>query len=42
MWSSVTGVAAFSSFWAIKELFEQRKRVSKGWFPKRIKKVKHE
>ena len=24
-----------SSFWSIGELFEQRKRVDKGWFPKR-------
>ncbi|MCL1868114.1 MAG: DUF4491 family protein [Paludibacter sp.] len=29
------GVFAFSSFWSIGELFEQRKRVEKGWFPKR-------
>ena len=28
-------VFAFSSFWSIGELFEQRKRVEKGWFPKR-------
>ena len=32
--SSFCGVFAFSSFWAIGELFEQRKRVEKGWFPK--------
>jgi hypothetical protein len=29
------GVIAFSSFWSIGELFQQRKRVEKGWFPKR-------
>jgi hypothetical protein len=29
------GVVAFSSFWSIGELFEQRKRVEKGWFPKK-------
>lgn len=29
------GVFAFSSFWSIGELFKQRKRVEKGWFPKR-------
>lgn len=29
------GVIAFSSFWSIKEIFEQRERVKKGWFPKR-------
>ncbi|GHT65855.1 DUF4491 domain-containing protein [Bacteroidia bacterium] len=31
------GVVAFSSFWGIGELFEQKKRVEKGWFPKREK-----
>ena len=29
------GVLAFSAFWSIGELFQQRKRVEKGWFPKR-------
>ena len=33
--SASCGVFAFSSFWAIGELFEQRKRVEKGWFPKK-------
>ena len=33
--SSVCGVFAFSCFWSIGELFQQRKRVEKGWFPKR-------
>ena len=27
-----------SSWWGIGELFEQRERVAKGWFPKREKK----
>ena len=31
--SSILGVFAFSSFWSIKEIFEQKKRVEKGWFP---------
>jgi hypothetical protein len=31
------GVFAFSSFWGIGEVFAQRKRVEKGWFPKRKK-----
>ncbi|MCC8088012.1 MAG: DUF4491 family protein [Rikenellaceae bacterium] len=31
--SSISGVFAFSSLWTIKELFDQRKRVLKGWFP---------
>ena len=33
-------VFAFSSFWSIGELFQQRKRVEKGWFPKRKKQKK--
>ena len=32
--SSLAGVFAFSSFWTIKEIFEQEERVRKGWFPK--------
>jgi len=35
--SSLCGVTAFSAFWGIGELFEQKKRVEKGWFPKRKK-----
>lgn len=31
--SILCGVVAFSSFWSILEVFEQRERVSKGWFP---------
>lgn len=37
-WSIVLGVVAFSSFWSIKEVFDQKKRVEKGWFPKKEKK----
>jgi branched-subunit amino acid transport protein len=37
LWSSVLGVVAFSCFWSIKELFQQRERVRKGWFPARVK-----
>ncbi|HOI27016.1 MAG TPA: DUF4491 family protein [Paludibacteraceae bacterium] len=36
--SILMGAVAFSSFWSIGEVFEQRKRVEKGWFPKREKK----
>ncbi len=32
--STILGVIAFSSLWSILELFKQRKRVEKGWFPK--------
>ncbi len=27
------GIVAFSSFWSIGEVFQQKKRVEKGWFP---------
>lgn len=30
---TLLGVLAFSSFWTIKEIFEQKRRVAKGWFP---------
>lgn len=30
---TLLGVLAFSSFWTIKEIFEQRDRVARGWFP---------
>ena len=36
--SILLGVTAFSSFWSILEVFEQRERVRKGWFPKKPKK----
>lgn len=32
--SALLGVFAFSCFWSIWELFEQKKRVAKGWFPR--------
>ena len=32
--SALLGVTGFSSLWTILELFEQRTRVKKGWFPK--------
>lgn len=35
--SSVLGVIGCSSFWSILEIFEQRERVRKGWFPKNPK-----
>ena len=35
--SAICGVFAFSSFWSIKEIFEQEGRVMKGWFPKNPK-----
>ena len=35
--STILGVVAFSSHWSILELFKQRERVAKGWFPKNPK-----
>ena len=35
--SILLAVWGASSFWSIGELFEQRKRVARGWFPKREK-----
>ena len=32
--ASLLGVTGFSCLWSILELFEQRQRVRKGWFPK--------
>ena len=37
--SALLGVFAFSSFWGIKEIFEQEERVRKGWFPKNPKRT---
>ena len=36
--STILGVTSFSCFWSILELFEQRERVRKGWFPKKPEK----
>ena len=35
--SILFGVFAFSSLWGIGEIFQQRKRVQRGWFPKNPK-----
>ena len=37
--STLAGVFAFSSFWTIKEVFEQEERVKKGWFPKNPRRI---
>lgn len=37
LWSTFLAVWGASSLWSIGELFEQRKRVEKGWFPRREK-----
>lgn len=41
LFSTLLAVWGASSLWSIGELFEQRKRVAKGWFPKRHTKVKY-
>ena len=33
--SVLLGVVGFSCFWSILELFQQRERVRKGWFPRK-------
>ncbi len=38
--AAISGVFAFSSFWTIMELFDQRERVRKGWFPENPKRKK--
>ena len=37
MVSIILGVISCCLFWSINELFEQRERVRKGWFPKNPK-----
>lgn len=34
IWSILLGVTAFSCFWSIKEVNDQKKRVERGWFPR--------
>ena len=36
------GILGFSCFWSIRELFEQERRVEKGWFPKNEKRKNNE
>lgn len=33
LFASIVGVVGCSSLWSILEIFEQRERVRKGWFP---------
>lgn len=32
-WSAILGVVAFSCFWSIREIIDQKRRVERGWFP---------
>jgi len=38
--ATILGVAGFSCFWSILEIFEQEQRVRKGWFPANPKRNK--
>lgn len=38
--SALLGVTGFSCFWSILEVFQQEKRVERGWFPRNPKRVK--
>ena len=37
--SALVAVLGFTMLWSIKELFEQEKRVKKGWFPANPKRL---
>ena len=39
IFSTIMGVLGFSLMWSILELFHQKKRVEKGWFPANPNKV---
>ena len=39
-WSAILAVIAFSSFWSVKEIYDQEKRVARGWFPANPKRKK--
>lgn len=38
-WRILCGVVAACSFWSIHEVFQQKKRVRRGWFPKNPKRL---
>jgi len=40
--SILLAVLGFSLFWSIHELFEQEKRVRKGWYPSNLKKFRQQ
>lgn len=35
--STILGVLGATCFWSVKEIFDQKERVKKGWFPKNPK-----
>lgn len=40
--SAIAAIFGATCLWSIRELFEQEKRVAKGWFPKREASTNHE
>lgn len=40
--SALYAIVGAGSLWSIHELFQQEKRVKKGWFPKNPKKIREE
>ena len=40
LFSAIVAVTGFSLLWSIRELFDQKKRVEKGWFPANPKRKK--
>lgn len=36
-WSAILAVLGFTCLWSIKEVFEQEKRVERGWYPRNPK-----
>ena len=39
--SALLGVVGFTCLWGIGEVFHQRRRVEKGWFPRNPKRLKN-
>jgi len=39
--STIFGACAFSFFWGVKEVFDQEKRILKGWFPENPKRSEY-
>lgn len=39
--STIWGACAFSLFWGVKEVFDQEKRIIKGWFPENPKRAEY-
>ena len=42
LWIENTAIGGVTCLWSIKELFEQERRVQKGWFPENPKRKRKE